>query len=158
MSNPIKMLAAVCIAAVSLSACASDGRQSKDAAAQTARVDCLALAMYFEARGEGAKGMQAVGAVVLNRVEHEGFPSTVCQVIREGGEKPPCQFSWWCDGKSDKPRNLKQWQRAQTVARELLSGGRTDNTRGAIFFHNTSVDPKWPYKRTVTIGRHVFYR
>ncbi len=158
MTQQLKLLTALLIACLSLSACASDGRKPAVASAANATVDCLALAMYFEARGEGAKGMQAVGSVVLNRVAHDGFPSTVCKVIREGGEKPPCQFSWWCDGKSDKPRNLKQWKRAQAVAKELLSGNRSDNTRGAIFFHNTSIDPKWPYKRTVTIGSHVFYR
>ncbi|MCR9277125.1 MAG: cell wall hydrolase [Pseudomonadaceae bacterium] len=158
MPTSIKMVTVLLIAAASLSACANDSSRTSAASLRQADIDCLALAMYFEARGEGAKGMQAVGSVVLNRVAHDGFPGTVCKVIREGGEKPPCQFSWWCDGKSDKPRNLALWERTRTVARELLSGKRSDNTRGAIFFHNTSIDPNWPYKRTVTIGSHVFYR
>lgn len=158
MARHVKALTVLLIVAASLSACASDPQQSTQAASGQADVDCLALAMYFEARGEGAKGMQAVGSVVLNRVKHNGFPATVCKVIREGGEKRGCQFSWWCDGKSDKPTNLTLWKSAQSVASDLLRGKRSDPTRGAIFFHNTSIDPKWPYKRTVTIGRHVFYR
>ncbi|MGH6921343.1 MAG: cell wall hydrolase, partial [Geminicoccaceae bacterium] len=57
---------------------------------------CLALAMYWEAQSEGPDGMLAVAAVVLNRVAHPEFPDTVCGVVRQGGESPPCQFSWWC--------------------------------------------------------------
>ena len=55
---------------------------------------CLALAMYWEARGEGRQGMLAVGSVVLNRVRDQRFPNSVCGVVYEGGEKPPCQFSF----------------------------------------------------------------
>ena len=64
---------------------------------------CLALAMYWEARGEGEKGMYAVGSVVMNRVRDERYPAHACAVVKQGGEAPPCQFSWWCDGRSDRP-------------------------------------------------------
>ena len=134
--------------------CVSAGADSVD----TAQRDCLALALYWEARGEGEIGMRAVGSLVLNRVEDERFPSTVCRVVKQGGETPPCQFSWWCDGKSDRPRSASQWSVAQGLADKLLAGRAKDPTRGALFFHNTAVDPKWPYKRTVRIGNHVFYR
>ena len=63
---------------------------------------CVALTMYWEARGEGRKGMLAVGSVVLNRVDDDRFPDSACGVVYQGGETPPCQFSWWCDGRSDR--------------------------------------------------------
>src|SRR5690606_11867374 len=82
---------------------------------------CLALSMYWEARSEGPQGMRAVGSVVLNRVESDAFPSTPCDVVYEGGETPPCQFSWWCDGRSDSPSDEEQWEVALRLAAEMLS-------------------------------------
>ncbi|HEX6144333.1 MAG TPA: cell wall hydrolase [Geminicoccaceae bacterium] len=82
---------------------------------------CLALAMYWEAKDEGREGMLAVGSVVLNRVAHEEFPDAPCAVVREGGETPPCQFSWWCDGASDTPTEGEAWVLAQELAVELGS-------------------------------------
>lgn len=137
-----------------LAGCVSAGQQGVGSAQR----DCLALALYWEARGEGERGMRAVGSVVLNRVADERFPSTVCRVVKQGGETPPCQFSWWCDGKSDRPRSATQWKTATTIAQQLIAGKAKDPTKGALFFHNTSVDPKWPYKRTARIGNHVFYK
>src|SRR5690606_12134674 len=121
---------------------------------------CLALTMYFEARSEGPEGMRAVGSVVLNRVESEHFPSTVCEVVKEGGETPPCQFSWWCDGKSDVPRNAEQWQTALAVAAALLEDRGEDTTHGALFFHAASISVPWRAERTKTaeILGHIYYR
>ena len=72
-------------------------------------VHCLALNIYFEARGEPEKGQHAVGHVVMNRVAHSRYPNSVCGVVHQGGEQRlhRCQFSWWCDGQSDKPVNQK---------------------------------------------------
>lgn len=122
--------------------------------------ECLALAMYWEARGEGTLGMKAVGSVVLNRVGHRNFPDSVCRVVFQGGETPPCQFSWWCDGKSDRPSNAAQWRHALHTAEDLLTRRRTDPTRGALYFHSTSIVSKWHRRQhpTVRIGRHRFYR
>jgi N-acetylmuramoyl-L-alanine amidase len=122
--------------------------------------DCLALAMYWEAKAEGAEGMRAVGAVVLNRVAHPKFPSTVCGVVRQGGEQPPCQFSWWCDGKSDRPTEPRSWALAQRLARAMLADRPKDPTRGALFFHSAGIPTPWvlPRQRTVQIGRRIFYR
>jgi len=121
---------------------------------------CLGLAMYWEARGEGSRGMLAVGSVILNRVESRHFPNSVCGVVYEGGETPPCQFSWWCDGKSDRPRNRAQWQTSLKVADKLLSNQAHDPTGGALFFHSTSVRSSFhrTRQRTAHIGNHIFYR
>jgi len=121
---------------------------------------CLALNLYFEARGEGRSGMIAVGWTVLNRIRSHDFPATPCAVVREGGERPPCQFSWWCDGKSDRPRNQRSWNQAMLISAQLLTNPPPDPTAGALFFHGTQIRP--PFKRlrtrTVRIGSHIFYR
>jgi len=119
---------------------------------------CTALAMYWEARGEGRKGMLAVGSVVLNRVEDHRFPDSACDVVYQGGETPPCQFSWWCDGKSDRPTDATLWSASLELAGELLTARLEDPTHGALFFHNRSIKPPWRRMRTTEIGNHVFYR
>jgi spore germination cell wall hydrolase CwlJ-like protein len=121
---------------------------------------CLALAMYWEAKGEGKAGMQAVGQVVVNRVGHPGFPGTLCGVTQEGGEAPPCQFSWWCDGRSDTPVEPTPWAVAQKLAVDLPNKNLKDITQGAIFFHATRIKVPWKKQRTrtVVVGRHVFYK
>ena len=121
---------------------------------------CLALALYWEARGEPELGMVAVGWTILNRTHSGDFPATPCAVVFEGGEEPPCQFSWWCDGKSDRPRDRRSWIRAQVVAAKLLTKPPPDPTHGALFFHSTNIGVPWtrPRKRTARIGNHVFYR
>lgn len=131
-----------------------------NAASRKEEQHCLALSLYWEARGEGRRGMVAVGWTVLNRVHSRQFPATPCGVIRQGGEAPPCQFSWWCDGKSDRPRDGDSWRLALMVAAELLFDPPADPTGGSLFYHSTSIRSPWLVKRTRTarIGAHVFYR
>ncbi len=114
--------------------------------------------MYWEARGEGTAGMAAVGAVVLNRVADQRFPDSPCAVIHQGGERPPCQFSWWCDGKSDRPTQPRAWSTSLALADALLTRRPPDPTQGALFFHSTAVACPWQRVRTARIGHHVFYR
>jgi len=119
---------------------------------------CLALALYWEARGEGRQGMLAVSSVVLNRIEDERFPDTVCGVVYEGGESPPCQFSWWCDGKSDDPINQAKWSEVFSLAHTFLARRPQDPTDGALFYHATSIQNPWRRQLTAQIGNHIFYR
>ncbi len=130
------------------------------AEARSQAIGCLALAMYWEAKTEGAEGMGAVAAVVLNRVAHPKFPATVCAVVQQGGEQAPCQFSWWCDGRSDQPTEAPAWDLAQHLAKAILADRPRDPTRGALFFHSETISTPWgrPRQRTVQIGRHIFYR
>lgn len=123
--------------------------------------DCLALAVYWEAGGEGREGMSAVAWVVLNRRAHDDFPSTVCGVVLQGGPEPNCQFRFWCNGQSDKPSDADLWALALDVAAEALEGGAADPTGGALFFHAAQMgEAPWrlPRERTVQIGRHIYYR
>jgi N-acetylmuramoyl-L-alanine amidase len=119
---------------------------------------CLAEAMYWEARGEGENGMLAVSSVVLNRVNDKRFPDPVCAVIREGGESPPCQFSWWCDGKSDHPTDRAQWGEILELSYTFLATRPKDPTDGALFYHATYIKSPWRRELTAQIGNHVFYR
>ncbi len=121
---------------------------------------CLALNLYHEARGEDSAGVLAVGNVVLNRVASKRFPSTICKVVKQGGQRRyKCQFSWWCDGRSDKARDKQAWKKMVWISELLLNGRIADNTDGALFYHTKSVDPYWnaAMTRKVVVGVHIFY-
>ena len=123
--------------------------------------ECLAQAIYWEAGAEGREGMEAVAWVVLNRRTHPDFPATVCEVVREGGEQPGCQFKFWCDGKSEAPYDADLWAQAIAVAAESLDGRTTDPTGGALFFHAEALGAApWeiPRERTAQIGQQIYYR
>lgn len=122
--------------------------------------ECMALAMYWEARGEEDLGMVAVGWTILNRSASPAFPPTPCEVVFDGGEVPPCQFSWYCDGRSDRPRDAHSWQRAMRIAADVLTQPPDDPTRGALYFHSTAIESAWHRgrNRTVRIGGHAFYQ
>ena len=124
-------------------------------------VNCLALNIYFEARGEPENGQRAVGHVVMNRVAHARYPNSVCEVVHQGGEKQlhRCQFSWWCDGRSDKPLDQGAWVKARQLARRIYLGDLKDTTDGALWYHATYVTPYWSQalRQGDKIGQHIFY-
>ena len=127
----------------------------------TEELECLALTIYFEARGEPEEGKRAVGYVVMNRTLHPSFPQDVCNVVRQGGAKRyRCQFTWWCDGLSDRPREANAWERSKAVARQVFWDAAADPTGGALWYHADTVSPPWQDKLRPgpKIGRHIFYR
>jgi spore germination cell wall hydrolase CwlJ-like protein len=81
-------------------------------------ITCLARTIYWEARGMSIAGMEAVADVVMNRVGHEGFPETICDVVKQGQEKGACQFSWWCDGRPDDANDDESYAIAKEVTRK----------------------------------------
>ena len=123
---------------------------------------CLALNVYYEARSEPMDGQYAVAHVVLNRVADDAFPDDACKVVKQGYHKGKhrCQFSWYCDGKSDNPKDNMSWIVAQVVAYNTLYGHHKDNTHGATHYHATYVSPWWRkhYDKTVAHGSHIFYK
>lgn len=125
------------------------------------QVRCLAQNVYFEARGESLLGQLGVAHVVMNRVEDRGFPATICDVVKEGGETRLglCQFSWWCDGLSDRPTDLAAWKQSIEVALQTYLGRTADPTQGALWYHADYVQPAWRrmYVLGPRIGRHLFY-
>lgn len=122
---------------------------------------CLALNIYHEARSEPVTGQVAVARVTLNRVESDAFPGSICEVVKQGGQKRNrCQFSWWCDGKSDQPTEPRAWRRSLEIGQSVLADRAPDPTRGALYYHADYVTPRWSHSfyRTAEIGRHLFYR
>lgn len=130
---------------------------------------CLSLNLYHEARGDSELGQKAVALVTLNRVHSDDFPDTVCNVIYQARldsngnpRRNQCQFSWYCDGRSDTPRDLNAWQQVQDIAHEVMAtyGHEDDFTDGALWYHASYVNPYWAsyYERTVRIDTHIFYK
>ncbi len=125
-------------------------------------ITCLARTIYWEARSSNAADMQAIANVVMNRLGHEGFPSTICGIVKQGQEQHTCQFSWWCDGKPDSAQEEEPYAAAKEMARKALNHELTDLTGGALYFHDnkSAPAPAWSkkYIRTATIAHHVFYK
>ena len=118
-------------------------------------MECLAEAVYFEARGTSETAQEAVAHVVTNRAEAGDFPGTICGVVNEG-----CQFSYNCDGKPETMADAESRREAVEIAQEVLAEEVPDPTEGALYFHSEGVAPDWSddFDRTTKIGDHIFYR
>tara|TARA_R110000851_G_scaffold56734_1_gene132366 strand:+ start:1499 stop:2020 length:522 start_codon:yes stop_codon:yes gene_type:complete len=135
---------------------------------------CLAQNIYFEARSSNRADRMAVADVVLNRVQDTRYPDTICKVVHQGKQKPSwkdptimvmvrnkCQFSWYCDGKSDYPKDMDAWVEAQQVAYNMMIHKDARGiTEGATHYHAKYVDPSWArhFQLIGRIGEHIFYR
>ncbi|WP_169568494.1 cell wall hydrolase [Sneathiella limimaris] len=122
---------------------------------------CLAQAVYFEARGEPLLGQVAIAEVVLNRIASKRYPNTACKVVFQNQHmKNRCQFSFACDGKTDRPRDIKSWEQALKVVSLVLSGERSGVARQATHYHASYVAPRWRkhLDKVGEVGRHIFYR
>jgi len=147
------------------------------------QMHCLATNIYHEARGESVRGKFAVAHVTMNRVYSDRFPDTVCNVVYQShmrvnwkGESVPkrhkCQFSWYCDGKSDAiilktaegkiiKYNMNAWEESLKVASMILKHEIHDTTNGAThYFNDKLADPYWAdhYVQVAQIDNHVFHR
>ena len=124
-------------------------------------IECLTAAVYYEARSESDQGQRAVAQVVLNRVAHPSYPSTVCGVVYQGSERSTgCQFSFTCDGSLAKAPNRMFWLRAENVARAALSGYVERSVGLATHYHTIAINPYWApsLRHIITVGAHRFYR
>lgn len=121
---------------------------------------CLSRAIYWEARGDGIAGMEAVANVVMNRLGHEGFPDTICEVVTQGLEQGACQFSWLCDDRSVDAKEDESYAIAKDITRKAINRQLADRTSGALYFHHREVAPDWSaeFIKTIEIGAHVFYK
>jgi hypothetical protein len=130
-------------------------------AQRLSEANCLARAVYFEARSESELGQLAVAQVVLNRVKNPDYPKSICDVVYQGASRMnSCQFSFACDGASDNPRPGDAWNQAQRVANRALAGdGRVQVISTATNYHADYVKPRWSdsLNRLIKIGRHIFY-
>ncbi len=122
---------------------------------------CLAQAIYFEARSEPPEGWVAVADVVINRARDPRYPASICGVVFQGEyRKNRCQFSFACDGRSDRAYNRELWEKAVRLADYKLSNISPFPTlTDATHYHADYVTPYWSEKleRVSKIGRHIFY-
>ena len=146
---------------------------------------CLAENIYFEARSDSVAGQAAVADVVINRMFDSRYPDTICEVVTEGPireswktrqnpdlddservyypVKHRCQFSWYCDGKSDEIPlyDIDVYRTALIIAQKVFFGSySTDITKGATHYHADYVFPAWRKQKTKTlvVANHIFYR
>lgn len=161
MRNIIRMVFVLTLMPLAIAAGADAASAKSGTTTLRQDVYCLAQNIYHEARGEPMEGKIAVGHVVLNRMADKRYPGLACSVIRQGGEKRRhrCQFSWWCDGRSDQARNRTAWQESLVLAYLIKAGVTPDPTGGALWYHATYVEPSWAKRLTrhVQIGKHIFY-
>lgn len=120
---------------------------------------CMSLNVYFEARSEHVTGQAAVAEVTLNRVRDDRYPNDVCSVVKQES-KGTCQFSWYCDGKSDQPKDEYAFIVAQWVSYNVMHGKWEGQTHGSTHYHAKYIRPYWAkdLDKTVTIGTHIFYK
>lgn len=143
-----------------------------------ADAECLAKNIYFEAGVESTAGKLAVANVTINRAINGNYPNTICGVVQEGIHyynvkkdkhfpvRDRCQFSWYCDGLIDEPREVRTWESAQELAKKVLVNHYDkvliDITDGATHYHANWMEkyPSWSKKKKVmaSIDRHIFYR
>lgn len=125
-------------------------------------LQCLSEAIYYEARSESDDGQRAVAQVVLNRVRHPSYPSSVCGVVYQGSERVTgCQFSFTCDGSmGGGVVEPYAWDRARQIATEALRGSVYRPVGLATNYHTTAIRPYWAPSlvRQTVIGAHIFYR
>ena len=132
------------------------------------QVECMALNIYYESRGSNLADKAAVADVVLNRVNDTRYPNTVCEVVKQGLQdtngnmrRNKCQFSWYCDGKHDRPQNQDLYVEAQGIAWNMVEENKYRGiTEGATHYHATYVNPRWASTLQLVgrIGAHIFYR
>ena len=138
------------------------------------QIMCMAKNIFFEAATESTAGKLAVAQVVFNRVNSQKFPNTICEVVYEGLHytghncarfpvRDRCQFSWYCDGRGDDPRESRLWTESQSVAKHffLYRDKYIDITDGATHYHANYIDdPRWARadRKTASIDQHHFFR
>ena len=117
-------------------------------------LECLAGAIFFEAKGESLAGQLAVGRVIVARSQSGRFPASYCGVVYQ-----PSQFSF-IRGRSMPSinRSSRQWQNAVRVAVIADQGLWKSPVEGAMFFHATHVSPRWGKQRMAKVDGHIFYR
>jgi spore germination cell wall hydrolase CwlJ-like protein len=139
-----------------------------------AEIRCLQDNIFWEARNQSTLGKVAVAWVTINRLEDPRYPDTICGVVHQGLKnadgsmvRNKCQFSWYCDGKSDKiPDNViaqRAWIDSIIVAEVVLLDWLREKkspVSNATMFHANYVNPYWTssYSKVTRIGDHIFYQ
>jgi len=144
---------------------------------------CLAINSYHEARGESFDDKMATAQVVMNRVDSMKYPDDVCKVVTAGPVRESwktrqhpdldkedrvyypirhrCQFSWYCDGRSDAIQNLDGWEDSVIAAFLVYTGFGEDIVDGATHYYaHDKVNPSWARSMVVTVklNGHTYLR
>lgn len=120
------------------------------------QTNCLATAVYFEARGETAEGQLAVARVVMNRAVSGRYPTDWCSVVRQ-----PAQFSFVRHGEFPyADTSSLAWQRAEAVAQLAVANVVPSVSNDVLWYHADYVAPSWGRRLAMVekIGAHIFYR
>ena len=128
-------------------------------------LNCLTEAIYFEARGEPLSGQLAVGNVIMNRVESDNFPNTICGVVHQGKQingrmvRHKCQFSYYCDGKKEEYDDREAYIISSKVAMDVIFEPSYE-MYDALYYHSVTVEPFWSHTKEYlgSIGNHEFYK
>lgn len=134
---------------------------SGDSIARARASECLTSAVYYEAGRESDDGQRAVAQVVLNRVRHPAFPSTVCGVVYQGSTRATgAQFTFTNDGSLRRQPDSGGWARAKRVAEAALNGAVFSPVGWATHYHANYVVPYWAstLAKNAVVGAHLFYR
>jgi spore germination cell wall hydrolase CwlJ-like protein len=132
-----------------------------DTATRARALDCLTSAVYYEAGNQTEDGERAVAQVVLNRVRHPAFPSSVCGVVYQGStQSTGCQFTFTCDGSLERRPSAEGWARARAIAEAALNGTVFAPVGLATHYHADYVVPYWAstMAKNAVVGAHLFYR
>ena len=124
-------------------------------------LECLTAAVYYEAAIEPLDGQRAVAQVVLNRVRHPAYPSSVCGVVYQGSERATgCQFTFTCDGSLARTPHAGLWRTARQIAEAALAGAVYKPVGWATHYHTNWVVPYWASSlvKAANVGTHIFYR
>jgi spore germination cell wall hydrolase CwlJ-like protein len=125
---------------------------------------CMATAIYFEARSESREGQVAVGQVIINRLRSPFYPKNVCDVVYQGAGNHRyggCQFSFACDGSSNRVTEKEPWQQALDIAERVMDARDwIPEVGNATHYHADYVRPRWvrDMREKDKIGKHIFYR
>lgn len=144
------------------------GYQPMDERIATANAerDCLAQAIYHEARGETAIGQLAVANVIVNRARSGQFPDSLCGVIYQNANKGlyRCQFTFACDGRDNTPGERRAWAHSQDLAKDVYAEFALGKDIGAVpgstlYYHTKAVAPAWSqtFNRVAVVDSHIFY-
>ncbi len=126
-----------------------------DAQAMDKEQQCIADAIYHEARGESFEGMLAVANVIVNRIKSKDFPNTACGVVYQRK-----QFSWTLLPAKIATPVLDYGSSILYISKLAVQSRLIDITRGATHYHATSVSPYWTDSKVkvFSVGKHLFYK
>ncbi|HET6940596.1 MAG TPA: cell wall hydrolase [Sphingomicrobium sp.] len=118
--------------------------------------NCIAVAVYHEARGESLEGQLAVARVIMNRASSGQYPTSWCGVVKQ-----PWQFSFVHNGRFPSvDEGSVSWHNAVGVTRLAINNAVPSLSNDVLWYHANYVAPSWGRRltRVSQIGAHIFYR